>query len=49
MLLYRVTIENSGIAPATGVTFDDTPDPRTALLTGTLAICYSPLADSLTR
>ncbi len=36
VMLYDVTIVNSGNAAATGVLFNDTPDPNTTLLTGTV-------------
>ncbi|MCP4542818.1 MAG: DUF2341 domain-containing protein [Chloroflexi bacterium] len=35
-LLYQVAIINSGNGEATGVTYDDTPDSNTVLLTGTV-------------
>ena len=33
---YTVVIDNAGDAPATGVTFTDTPDPNTALIDGSV-------------
>lgn len=33
---YTVVISNTGMADATGVTFDDTPDPNTALIVGSV-------------
>jgi uncharacterized repeat protein (TIGR01451 family) len=36
-LLYTVVLTNGGGAPATGVTFADTPDPNTALVNGSVA------------
>jgi len=35
-LVYRITILNSGNAPATGVVFRDTPDPNTTLVVGSV-------------
>jgi len=35
-LLYNVTIVSNGNAPATGVTFTDTPDPNTTLVVGSV-------------
>ena len=35
-LFYRVTIKNSGNGPATGIVFENTPDPNTTLIVGTV-------------
>ncbi|MCR4404489.1 MAG: hypothetical protein NUW06_04320 [Candidatus Acetothermia bacterium] len=35
-LMYAVTIANNGNATATGVTFTDTPDPKTTLVVGSV-------------
>jgi uncharacterized repeat protein (TIGR01451 family) len=35
-LLYQITIANSGNAAATGLTFNDTPDPNTTLVAGSV-------------
>ncbi len=36
ILEYTITITNTGNAPATGVTFSDTPDPNTDLVVGSV-------------
>jgi uncharacterized repeat protein (TIGR01451 family) len=36
IVLYLITIQNSGGAAATGVTFSDTPDPNTTIVAGSI-------------
>jgi large repetitive protein len=45
-LKYTVTITNSGSTDATGVTFNDTPDPNTTLVPGSVATTPLAIADS---